>query len=149
MFLNRFRSLFAEDLPTAVWWPSSPEGRVCGQRTTVTVVPYLTHNKYMDVPLLYCYTISHIYGVLHSLPLIQIFHTMHIWDTVIISIMANIYCCTIYGQTLCIISTFIVVPYHTHMEVIVFMWPISIAIFRGTITWYLPTWNCPKKALLL
>ena len=73
----------------------------------------------------YCYTISHIYGVLHSLPLI---HTMHIWDTVIISIMANIYCCTIYGQTLRIISTFIVVLYHTHMEVIVFMWPISITI---------------------
>ena len=96
----------------------------------------------------YCIVIPyHIFmEVLHSLPLI---HTMHIWDTVIINIMANIYCCTIYGQTLCIISTVIVVLYHTHMELIVFMWPISIAIFRGTITWYLPTWNCPKKALLL
>ena len=34
MFLNRFRSLFFEDLPTVVWWPSSPEGKVWDQRTT-------------------------------------------------------------------------------------------------------------------
>ena len=123
-----------------------PQRAKSESREQQSLLYHTLHITSMDVPLLYCYTISHIYGVLHSLPLI---HTMHIWDTVIISIMANVYCCTIYGQTLCIISTFIVVLYHTHMEVIVFMWPISIAIFRGTITWYLPTWNCPKKALLL
>ena len=39
MFLNRFRGLFAEALPTAVWWPSSPEGKAWDQRI-VTVVPY-------------------------------------------------------------------------------------------------------------
>ena len=52
MFLNRFRGLFAEALPTAVWWPSSPEGKVCDQRT-VTVVPYHTHMKIM-----YLYSIT-------------------------------------------------------------------------------------------
>ena len=114
-------------------------------REQQSLLYHTLHITSMDVPLLYCYTISHIYGVLHSLPLIQIFHTMHIWDTVIISIMANIFLLYHIWKTLCIISTFIVVLYHTH----VFMWPISIAIFRGSITWYLPTWNCPKKALLL
>ena len=71
MFLNRFRSLFAEVLPTVVWWPSSPEGRVCGQRT-VTVVPYLTHNKYG------C-TIT-----------VLLYHTTYIWNTAFITLNSNI-----------------------------------------------------------
>jgi len=28
MFLNRFRSLFAEVLPMVTWWSSSQEGKV-------------------------------------------------------------------------------------------------------------------------
>ena len=105
-----------------------PQRAKSESREQQSLLYHTLHITSMDVPLLYCYTISHIYGVLHSLPLIQIFHTMHIWDTVIISIMANIFLLYHIWKTLCII--FLVVLYHTH----VFMWPISIAIFRGTIT---------------
>ena len=62
-------------------------------------------------------------------------------------LLANIYCYTVYGQTVSIESTFIVVPIHIWRSVFISI--NIIAIFRATITWYLPTWNCPKKALLL
>ena len=38
---------------------------------------------FMDVPLLYCYTLSHIYG--GTAFIIQTFHITHIWGNVFIS----------------------------------------------------------------
>ena len=47
MFLNRFRGLFAEVLPMAVWWPSSPEPNALGWRTMFTALQCHTKMLYL------------------------------------------------------------------------------------------------------
>ena len=93
---------------------------------------------FMDIPLtVLLYHITHVcmevlYQTFHITRIrVNVFISKYLLLYCIWTNCINIHCCTYtYGGLYLLASTFIV-------------------IFRATITWYLPTWNCPKKALLL